>query len=282
MNLFDSQDIKNYLRASGLRPKDYFGQNFLIDEQVLGEIVQAAEISSKDTILEVGPGLGVLTTELVKQAKKVLAIEKDSKLIPLLESNLSGHKNLEIKNQDILKFNFEKELTESYKVVSNIPYYLTSHLFRILLNLKNKPQSIVFLVQKEVAERIVAAPGELSVLGISIQIFGEPEIISVVSKDSFWPTPKVDSAIIRIKTKNRFPKIEDHKLFFRIVKVAFAGKRKQIHNTLYNGFKIDKKLLEELLLKCGVSMTNRAQELSIEQWIKIYQELSKSKIDKSG
>lgn len=269
--LIDADYIKRQLGHRG--PKDFFGQNFLVDGEVLSSIVQAAAISKNDTILEVGPGLGVLTWELVQKAGKVIAVEKDKSLVPILKSNLKEFKNLTILNEDILSFHLEKSISGPYKVVANIPYYLSSHLFRYLLDLKLKPELIVLMVQKEVGERIVATPGELSILGISVQMKADVKIARYVSKQSFWPIPKVDSAIIIIKPKNKYPQIKDEKLFFRIVKAAFSGKRKQIHNTLAAGFTLNKEETQKLLLKIGIDPKTRPQDLSIEEWIALYRKL---------
>ena len=225
MDLSDKTQLIQYLKLNGLYTKHSLGQNFLVDREVLEKIVETAEIAPDDLVIEIGPGVGTLTVELVKKAGKIIAVEMDDKLaellgqlfhcsiVPLLGSKdnratcPSGRRveqssNLEIINADILKLNIS-ELTKdcpAYKVVANIPYYITSKILQLFLTLENKPESITLLVQKEVAERICAKPGHLSVLAISVQAYGEPEIISVVPKESFFPAPAVDSAIIRIKT----------------------------------------------------------------------------------
>lgn len=271
------------MQSLGLKPKDYMGQNFLISEEVLNEIISAAEIKKSDTIIEIGPGLGVLTQELVKHAAKVIAIEKDKDLAKILNGAMShpregadldpaANAGWEIINQDVLKFNFEK-ISAPYKIVANIPYYLTSHLLQILLTLKRKPEKIVLMVQKEVGERLVAEPGELSLLSISVQIFADVSVAAVVPKENFWPKPKVDSCVVVIEPKNKFPEIKDEKLFFRLVKIAFAGKRKQIHNTLQNGLKLAKPEIEALLSQAKVNPVSRPQELNIKQWIELYKAL---------
>ena len=245
------------------KPKKSLGQNFLVDENVLGEIVAVAELKNTDTVLEVGPGLGVLTKELIKRAGKVIAVEKDIRLSEDLNSKSEiRNPNLQIINQDILRFHLDKYIPGQYKVVANIPYYLTSKLFQYFLEQKNKPTLMVLMVQKEVGERVVAKPGELSVLGISVQIYSDAEIVSYVSKQSFWPVPKVDSVVLKIVPKNKYPEIDDQKKFFSIVKRAFTGKRKQIKNTIGD---------IEILNKAGIDPTLRPQDLSLEDWIKLYQ-----------
>ncbi len=284
VDLSDSEQIKNLLRTAGFKPKDYLGQNFLVDKAALHAIVAAADLKSTDVVLEVGPGLGVLTSELIKYAKQVYAIEKDFNLVAFLKKQFKSIPNLNIINEDILKFHVEKFIQGDYKVVANIPYYLTSKLFQIFLEREHQPKLLVLMVQKEVGERVVAAPGELSILGISVQIYADVEIATVkipdqvrdgfgektppliIPKTSFWPMPKVDSVILRIEPKNKYPEIEDKKLFFRIIKTAFAGKRKQIKNTITD---------VQALQKAGIDPTLRPQDLSIEDWIRLYQVFDK-------
>ncbi len=265
------------MKGLGLRPKDYLGQNFLVSEVVLEQILEVAEIKKSDIVVEVGPGMGVLTQVLAERAGKVIAIEKDRTFVPVLNKYFDKNKNVEIVEQDVLKYNFES-LPGKYKIVANIPYYLTSHLIQILLALKNKPGRIVLMVQKEVGERIVAAPGALSLLGISVQMFADAEVVATVPKQNFWPMPKVGSCIILIQPKNKFPEIEDQKLFFRILKVAFAGKRKQIHNTLANGFKENKNKIPVWLKDAKIEPSKRPQDLAIGDWVRLYQVISSSRL----
>jgi 16S rRNA (adenine1518-N6/adenine1519-N6)-dimethyltransferase len=272
--LTDPEHLQNLFRQLRLKPNDFLGQNFLISEEVLAEIIDIAKIKKSDTIIEIGPGLGVLTQELVKKSNRVIAIEKDKRFISVLKKFFAPNKNLEIIEQDALRFNFE-EVKGDYKIVANIPYYLTSHLLQNLLALEHKPKRIVLMIQKEVGERLTAEAGELSILGISVQIFADVAIVSNVPKENFWPKPKVDSCVILIEPKDKFPEIVDEKLFFRILKIAFAGKRKQIHNTLANGLKLSKEEVAELLTAAKVGLTTRPQDLSIPQWIEIYTEYSR-------
>lgn len=272
--LTDPSSLKDLMRSLNLRPKDYMGQNFLVSEEVLQEIVDVAEIKKDETIVEIGPGLGVLTGELVKVAGKVIAIEKDKKFVPLLRKAYRENKNLEIIESDVLKFNFEK-ITGEYKIVANIPYYLTSHLIQMLLALKHKPNKIVLMVQKEVGERLVAEAGELSLLGISVQMFADVFIAVAVPKENFWPKPKVDSCVVVIEPKEKYSEISNLDLFFRMLKIAFAGKRKQIHNTLANGFKWSREEIDEILLKAKINAQMRPQELEISQWVSLYEVISR-------
>jgi 16S rRNA (adenine1518-N6/adenine1519-N6)-dimethyltransferase len=274
MKIFDFQQLKNYLKARGLRPKDYLGQNFLVDEAALNEIVKIADLKNTDTILEVGPGLGVLTGELIEKAKQVWSVEKDPKMVSILRGEFAGKKNLKIINEDILRFHVSRELPTDYKVVANIPYYLTSKLLQFFLEQEHPPKLMVLMIQKEVGERVIAAAGELSILGISVQVYADVEIAAQVSKNSFWPVPEVDSVILKITPKNKYPEIKDPELFFRIIKIAFAGKRKQLHNTLIHGLKLPKEEVLKLLLDAEIDPNIRPQDLKIEDWIRLYQQVA--------
>ncbi|MBI2607435.1 MAG: 16S rRNA (adenine(1518)-N(6)/adenine(1519)-N(6))-dimethyltransferase [Candidatus Doudnabacteria bacterium] len=352
-NLTDINYLKSFLKRSGLKPKHYLGQNFLVDEAVLDEIVAAAELKKTDTVLEVGPGLGILTQELLKRADKVIAVEKDRRLFEILrkisnieyrstkQAQISNDQNpkqkfrtfehldldivsdlgfrasdLQLVNGDILRFHLDKHLQGPYKVVANIPYYLTSHLIQYFLTQSNKPKLLVLMVQKEVGERVVAEPGELSVLGISVQFFADAEIVQrrsdfppriggikggrgkaqtvpppappilggeklqpaplIIPKTSFWPQPEVDSVILRIVPKEKFPEVKNQKLFFRILKTAFRGKRKQIKNSLSAYLPAGKAGSLELIVKAGIDPKLRPQDLTINQWIDLYKRLEES------
>jgi len=277
------KEIKNLLKeykigarqggrvAGGWRPSRRLGQNFLIDERVLRKIIEAAELSKNDTVLEIGPGIGNLTLELAKKVKKVIATEKDLNLVRILNTELrtKNIKNVKVINKDILKLEPKtSNLKPNYKVVANIPYYLTSPLIRKFLETENPPKEMVLMVQKEVAKRICANPPNMSLLAISVQFYAKPEIIYFVSKESFWPSPKVDSAIIKIsKIKNQKLKISD--LFFKIVKAGFSQPRKQLINNLAKGLNFDKKKVEAWLLKNNIKPSQRAETLTIEDWLKL-------------
>ena len=298
----DVGNLKQLLRSFNLKPNFTYGQNFLIDDSVLQAIVKAADLFADDKVLEIGPGIGNLTRALCERAGFVLSIEKDPKFLPILKSIKKDFpKNFRFEIADALEFDYQKTFLSrhtdgsgftdnygnehpqlsadpdkvrrsgsDYKVVANIPYYITGKIIQILITAKNKPSSIVLLTQKEVAQNIVAKPGDLSVLAISVQLYGEPQIVGIVPAKSFYPAPKVDSAILKIKLyrKSKY-KIADEKKFFKIVKACFAGKRKQIHNTLVNNLRLDKKLVAEILSSLKISPAARPQELSIEKWIKL-------------
>jgi 16S rRNA (adenine1518-N6/adenine1519-N6)-dimethyltransferase len=260
--------LKEILRKHETLPIKRLGQNFLIDKNVLRRIIEAAELSKRDVVLEVGPGIGNLTIELAKKVKKVVAVEKDERMVEILKERLKEEKieNVEIVNEDILKFLPSFKLRRSYKVVANIPYYLTSRLIRNLLEAKRRPRLIVLMIQKEVAQRICAKPPKMNLLAVSVQFYAKPKIVSYVSKNSFWPRPKVDSAIIKIEPREtKF----NANLFFKIVRAGFSHPRKQLINNLSRKLGRKKEEIKKLLSQLGISPKKRAEELSIEDWMKL-------------
>ncbi|HYC79527.1 MAG TPA: 16S rRNA (adenine(1518)-N(6)/adenine(1519)-N(6))-dimethyltransferase RsmA [Candidatus Binatia bacterium] len=261
--------IKDLFRHYQLKPKDYMGQNFLVDEIALDDIVSAADLKKTDIVVEVGPGVGVLTQQLAQRAGQVISIEKDRTLLDVLDLNLKEYQNVKVINQDVLRVDLGKLVKDPYKVVANIPYYLTSHLFQFFLAQENKPQLMVLLVQKEVGERVTAKPGEMSLLAVSVQLFAKPVMLQIVDRNSFWPSPKVDSVILKLTPHEIRPEIDDEKLFFRIVKVGFAGKRKQLHNNLSNGLKLNTTDVYSLLETVKIDPKSRAQDLSLQDWINL-------------
>jgi len=332
----DQDQLKKLLRSYNLKPNFTYGQNFLIDDFVLQDIVDAAEISSKDAVLEIGPGIGNLTRLLCERAGFVLSIEKDPKFFPILKAVKKDYpKNFRFEIADALEFDFQtafrsrsadenpdlrmstdrairsypdhpdkiRKSGSGYKVVANIPYFITGKILQMFMTPlrrfsaeaeKNyrgsssealakedvkasggkpqnfRPTSITILTQKEVAQNIVAGPGKLSILAISVQLFGEPKVIQIVPAKSFYPAPKVDSAIVKIDLFKK-PKyiLADEKKFFKIVKACFAGKRKQIHNTLVNNLGLEKNKVLEILFELKISPAARPQELSIEKWVEL-------------
>lgn len=267
------------MKLEKLKAKKSLGQNFLKDESVLRRIIEAAKISSEDIVLEIGPGQGALTELLVEKCKKVIAIELDDRLIPVLQEKFKDTGNVEIIHDDILKINLPKLLEEklkaseakSYKLVANIPYYITAPIIRLLLETKFPPSEMILMVQKEVAERICAKAGEMSILAVSVQFYADPEYLFTVPKESFDPVPQVESAILRIARNNNQETItkEDVKKFFRIVKAGFSAKRKTLGNNLASSLQLDKKEVEEKLEGLGFSKNTRAQELGVEDWKKL-------------
>ena len=260
----DKTQIREQLRKYNIRPNKLMGQNFLINENTLKKIIKAANLNKNDTVLEVGPGLGILTKELAEKAKKVMTIEKDEKIVEALREELEEYKNIEIICGDILKYNFES--FENYKVVANIPYYLTSHLIRTLLELENQPEEITIMIQKEVAQRICASIPRMNLLSVSVQFYGNPEIISIIPKEDFWPEPKIDSAIIKI-TNIKKPKNINIKKFFKLIKAGFSSPRKQLANNLSNNLNLNKEEIKKALAECNLNIQARASNLEIKDWI---------------
>jgi 16S rRNA (adenine1518-N6/adenine1519-N6)-dimethyltransferase len=269
-----SPDAKSQLHRLGTRAKKGLGQHFLVDRGVLEKIISAAELEPSDTVIEVGPGLGVLTGELVKKAAKVIAIEADSKLASSLQKTFSKIPQLTVLNADVLEIDpgeiFAKK-RRSYKIVANLPYYIAAPILRHFLEASLKPSLMVVMVQKEVGQSIVAAPGDMSILGISVQLYGKPTIVDYVPAQSFYPQPKVDSAIVRIEVYPK-PAIEVESIagFFEIVKAGFSAPRKQIRNSLALGLQVTSAEAEELLEKAGISPQRRPETLSLEEWAKLH------------
>ncbi len=254
---------------SSIIPNKNLGQHWLRDEQALENIVGHAAISSDDVVLEIGPGLGALTQILAKKAKKVVAVEFDTVLAEKLKKSFIGSEKVEIIHSDILKFNLEK-MPKNYKVVANVPYYITAKIIQLLTTAKNPPSKAVLLVQKEVAERLAAKPGGLSILGVSAQYFAEISLGDVVSAELFIPPPKVGSqvAILKMRRQKLFRDI-DEKQFFRIVKAGFSAKRKKLRSSLSAGLGVDKKQAEIVLQKASIDSNLRAEMLTLEQWAAI-------------
>jgi len=280
IDLTNKDYLIQHLKQHGLWAKKSLGQNFLVDKEVLDKIIEAAELSKNDTVLEIGPGAGALTEELVNNAGKVIAIEKDERLAGALELRIKNSElsdNIEIVVGDALDFDTKKPMPNAYKLVANIPYYITSKILEKYLSAENKPEMIVLLVQKEVAERICAKPGNLSLLAISVQYYGEPEIVDIVPKESFFPVPEVDSAIIKIRIKNKELRIkQDEKEFFKVVKAGFRARRKTLFNNLKSGISLNSGQIEGLLDKMNISRNARAQELTIKQWSGLVREIKNS------
>ncbi|MDD2732056.1 MAG: 16S rRNA (adenine(1518)-N(6)/adenine(1519)-N(6))-dimethyltransferase RsmA [Candidatus Pacebacteria bacterium] len=268
MNLFSQKTIKEILKNHNISPSKGLGQNFLIDKQTAQRITKTASIKPHETILEIGPGIGNLTQELANRAKKVIAVEKDPKMIKVMEKTLKDIKNIEIVQKDILRFLSDNKIQNNYNVVSNIPYYLTAPVIKRLLESKSPPKNIVLLVQKEMAERICEKPPKMNVLAVSVQFYAEAEIILHVSKNHFWPKPKVDSAVIEIIPKTSEIKV-NKELFFKIVKAGFSQPRKQLLNNLSKELKSDKNRIKLWLLKNEIRPSQRAETLGIDDWIKL-------------
>lgn len=282
IDLTDIEHIKQILKLHGAHAKKSLGQNFLVDKDALHKIVEAGDIKPDDQVLEIGPGLGTLTNEILKKTSHLISLEMDAEIIPILSVNMQNlHtedelKNWQLINTDALKFDIDNShLKPGYKIIANIPYFITSPLLRNFLkdqylqasenNISTEqtivPSIIVFLIQKEVAEKITDKKKE-SVLGLNIKVFGSPEIIATVPASSFHPAPKVDSAILKITVFDK-PKIDPSKIdldkFFKIIEHGFSSPRKKLRNNLP----------EEVLIKAGINPNLRAEKLTIEDWGKI-------------
>lgn len=249
-------------------PNKSLGQHWLKDRAVLGHIADCAELSKDDTVLEIGPGLGTLTSELLRRSKKVVAVEFDAELARKLPAQFPGS-NLEVVTSDILSFDLSG-LPKGYSVVANVPYYITSKIIQLLMTADNKPNVAVLLVQKEVAQRLAARPGQMSILAVSAQLFADVTLGDIVPAEFFTPPPKVDSQVVILRTRTT-PFLTDinEKEFFRVVKAGFSSKRKMLRSSLSGGLKISKPEVEALLLKAQISPESRAEALSLDDWSRL-------------
>lgn len=252
------------------KPRNFkaLAQNFLVDVGARDSIIRAAALQAKDEVLEIGPGSGVLTQQLVKKAGRVVAIDVDPYMLELTRAVCAGARNLELRLQDVRKINLPETFPSGrYVAVGNLPYYLTGYVLQLLTSSSNAPFRIVLTVQKEVAERLVAKAGDHTLLSISVGMFGKVELIQTLSFRSFWPQPKVDSAVIRIErhAKPLVPEAEQRQ-FFRVVKAGFSARRKKLSNALAGGLRTTPAAVAAALKETGLGQNARAQELTIEQW----------------
>lgn len=296
-------DPRQLLRQFGLRPKKSLGQNFLFDHQALDQIVQAADVTAADVVLEIGPGLGSLTQHLAAVAKHVIAVEIDAALLPLLRAQVADRSNVEIVHGDILDLDpaeliggsegnqslnglkantnppsssvglvssASNDLASTYKVVANIPYYITSAIIRHLLEASIQPSLLVLTIQQEVAQRIVAQPDDMNLLAVSVQFYGSPRIVTNIQASAFYPAPKVDSAVVRIDldSEPRYA-VKSVDTFFRVVKAGFSQKRKQIHNSLAAGLAKPREEIDQLLTDAEIDPKRRAETLTLEEWARL-------------
>ena len=278
-----TQAARRLLGSLDARAKKSLGQNFLVDAGILRKIVEAAELSPRDTVIEVGPGLGVLTGELAKHAGHVIAVELDDNFAEMLKRTLPWASNLTVVHDDILKAAPSTLLAAGgltpagpYKVVANLPYYITSAVLRHFLEGDVRPTMLVVMVQKEVARAITAAPGRMSILSVAVQLYGEPRVAVKVLAQSFYPAPKVDSAVLKILVHKQ-PLIEPGETegFFRLVRAAFCANRKQLVNSLSQGLDLPKEEVRTFLEKAGIEPVRRAETLSIPEWVKLWRVFDK-------
>ena len=288
MNLYSPKTIKQTLKEHNSSPKDHLGQNFLVEKRVASALLRAAELSGRDTVLEVGPGMGTLTQELAGAAGLVIAVEKDPVMVEILkETVVKEHPNVKVLQGDILKMKFQAANSEvsivngqlsnvSYRVVANLPYYITSPVLRMFLETEKKPELLALMVQKEVAQRICAKPPDMSMLAVSTQFYAVPKIIAYVRKTAFWPRPKVDSAIVKIVPNKEKPVVAPD-TFFRVVKAGFKQPRKQLANNLATELNLSRQETESLLKKADIKPEQRAETLSLKDWINLAKEYTMGK-----
>jgi 16S rRNA (adenine1518-N6/adenine1519-N6)-dimethyltransferase len=259
---------KALLRRFGIRPDKRLGQNFLIDSGALRKVVDAADLTGGETVIEIGAGLGALTQALSQKALHVIAIEFDRRLLPALEWVVRDHKNVQVIAGDVLQLDLTSLVGDKpYRVVANIPYNITSAVIRRLMEAPQKADRAVLTVQQEVAERIISGPGSMSLLALSVQLYGSPQISARISREAFYPRPKVDSAVLRVDV-HRAPMIPRDLIspFFRVAKAGFSQKRKQLRNALAGGLGVRPERVESWLEAAGIQPRARAQELDIEAW----------------
>lgn len=268
-----SQSAARLLRERGLRPKKGLGQNFLLDESALAKIVATADLSPDDVVVEVGAGVGNLTRLLAEQAGRVVAVELDGALVELLHDQLADQPHVEIVHGDILQVPgspLPRLPNLGYKVVGNLPYYITSAVLRHFLEDPPRPRLLVVTVQREVAERIVAGPGDLSVLAVSVQFYGQPRIVARIPAGAFYPPPQVDSAVLRVDVGAQpavaLPEGVSERDYFRVVKAGFGQRRKTLRNSLSGGLALPPDRVEEALRQAGVDPRRRAQTISMAEW----------------
>jgi 16S rRNA (adenine1518-N6/adenine1519-N6)-dimethyltransferase len=264
-------ETRRLLRRFDLKARKGLGQHFLVNGEVLDTIIAAAELGPEELVVEVGPGLGIMTRQLAASAGSVVAIELDDGLAALLKTTLASFNNVNIVNDDVLKIEPE-ELAEgrAYKVVANLPYYITSPVMRHFLDTAARPETMVVMVQKEVAEAIAAAPGKMSTLSVSVQFYGEPEVIADVPAESFYPPPEVGSAVVRIRVYPRPRVAVDEAGFFGMVRAGFTAPRKQIANSLARGLGREKNRVLAMLSKAEIDPQRRAETLTIEEWAELW------------
>jgi 16S rRNA (adenine1518-N6/adenine1519-N6)-dimethyltransferase len=262
-------DVPGLLHRYGLRPDKRLGQNFLIDGAALKRVVETAEVGPQDAVLEIGAGLGSLTRYLAIQARQVVAVELDADLLPPLRQVLAPYSNVSLVEGNILELDPSRLMPEAgYLVVANIPYYITSSLIRHLLEARRVPRRLVLTVQREVANRICAQPGDMSLLALSIQVYGRPKITAQISAGAFYPAPKIDSAVVRVDI---YPEpivpYETVKIFFQLAKAGFSQKRKTLRNALSAGLGCPASQAESLLTEAAIDAKRRAETLSLPEWV---------------
>jgi len=288
--MMQMKDPRKLLKTYGLAPRRSLGQNFLVDSKAPERIVSGADVSSEDVVLEVGAGLGTLTAPLVDQAGRVLAVETDPKLVSVLEDQFGSYENVQIIHGDILDLDplellgldvpedarpLWGGLQPHYLVVANLPYYITAAVIRHLMESSVRPARMVLTVQREVAQRIVAKPGDMNMLAISVQFYGTPRVLFRLKRGAFYPVPAVESAVVRVDLHEDPPVEDDHvDTFFRVARAGFAQRRKQLRNTLSATLHLAPTAVAEALDAVDVDPTRRAETLSLLEWGRVVRALS--------
>lgn len=262
----NKQELVFLLNKYGIKPQRSKGQNFLLDQRVITKIIQAAELTKESLVVEVGPGVGVLTTALCEKASEVIAVEVDQRMITILEKLVAVNPGLKIVRQDILTINYG-ELTGSrlFKLVGNLPYNITSAIFKHALESEHQPERMVVMVQKEVGERIMAKPGKMSLLALSVQLYGTPSFVTMVSRTAFHPQPEITSMVLKVDQIHR-PTDVNIRTLFKLAHMGFGGKRKQLHNTLAGGLRLSSDDTKRLMGQAKIEPSIRPQELSVQNW----------------
>lgn len=268
--LYKQVYIRELCVKYGFTPKKNFGQNYLITEKPIQKMIEAGELNADDTVVEVGPGFGVLTLAVAPLVKKVISFEIEEALHLYWEDRQKEFKNIEVIWGDALENleNHTSKIKTKYKVLANLPYQITSNAFRTLLELENKPERIVVMVQEEVADRICAKAGEMSLLAVSVQYYGRPKFVFKVTKGCFWPSPQIDSAIVSIKDI-KIPNGSDPEFFFKMARAGFAYKRKQMWRNIATELKIDPEKVKQAILQVVGNEKARAEDLGIEKWLEL-------------
>ena len=272
MNLTNKTVIKDLLKKHRTGPEKYLGQHFILSKKSLAKMITAAEIKKNDTIIEIGPGLGTLTQELAKTGAKIIAIEKDLKMISILKETQADYQNIKIIQADARKLSILRiDSLKRYKIVANLPYNAATFLIRQWLESKNPPELMVLMIQKEVAQRITAKSPYSNLLAISVQFYADVKIIDYVKKESFWPKPKVNAAIIKIVPKKMtvLRAIANRQSFFKVVKAGFSQPRKQLAGNLLKRLKLPRERLMEIFRNSNILSTARAENLSLDEWQKL-------------
>lgn len=267
MNLTDVNTIKDLLKRHGAKAEKYLGQHFILSDKALSQMISAAEIKKNETVVEIGPGLGALTQKLAKTEAKIIAIEKDPLMMNILEETLTDYKNVKAVNADARRISM-LDIGEKYKIVANLPYNVATFLIRQWLESEKPPETMVLMVQKEVAQRICSIPPHMNLLAASVQFYAEVKIIDYVKKGSFWPQPKIDSAIIQITPIEKSPQ-ETRDAFFKVVKAGFSQPRKQLIGNLIKNLKLGREELLNIFKDSNIPEQARAENLSLDQWLNL-------------